>query len=282
MSTRRSRIEQRRGKALNDSELLRRARGRYGLLLNEDSELLPGAALALWEALRDRPRAACAGAQLLRPDGTPQACAWRFPGSGHRARRRAVPAPPADRPEPRRARPRGRLVPVGGAARQAQRRRRGRLPRSGLLRLLRRGRLRPAAARRGLVERVRAAGTGRSITSSSRPAAVPERRIVEMARNRDLYMRKHHTAAAARAVRWLTAFSYAVRALAYLVIPGRSPRRSLAPCDRQPAARAGRGPARGGRRVQPRRLAPPGRLFGSLKRRAGDPRRRPRRRRGGP
>ena len=28
--------------------------------------------------------------------------------------------------------------------------------------------------------------------------AVPERRIVEMARNRDLYMRKHHSAAAAR------------------------------------------------------------------------------------
>lgn len=44
--------------------------------------------------------------------------------------------------------------------------------------------------------------------------SVPERRIVELSRNRDLYMRKHHSAAAARAVRWLTAFSYAVRALA--------------------------------------------------------------------
>ncbi len=50
--------------------------------------------------------------------------------------------------------------------------------------------------------------------------AVPERRIVEMARNRDLYMRKHHSPAAARAVRWLTAWSYAVRALAALVLPG--------------------------------------------------------------
>ncbi len=39
--------------------------------------------------------------------------------------------------------------------------------------------------------------------------AVPERRIVEMARNRDLYMRKHHSPAAARTVRWLTAWSYA-------------------------------------------------------------------------
>ena len=35
-------LEERRGKALNDSELLRRARGRYALLLNEDSELQAG------------------------------------------------------------------------------------------------------------------------------------------------------------------------------------------------------------------------------------------------
>jgi GT2 family glycosyltransferase len=51
---------------------------------------------------------------------------------------------------------------------------------------------------------------------------VPERRIVEMARNRDLYMRKHHSPAAARAVRWLTAWTYALRALAALLLPGRS------------------------------------------------------------
>ena len=38
-------------------------------------------------------------------------------------------------------------------------------------------------------------------------------------------MRKHHSAAAARAVRWLTAWSYAVRALAALALPGHSPRR---------------------------------------------------------
>src|ERR1700730_8416634 len=55
-------LAKRRGKAQNDSELLRRARGRYGLLLNEDSELLPGATLALYEALQSRPEAACAGA----------------------------------------------------------------------------------------------------------------------------------------------------------------------------------------------------------------------------
>jgi GT2 family glycosyltransferase len=56
-------------------------------------------------------------------------------------------------------------------------------------------------------------------------SASGERRIVELARNRDLYMRKHHSAGAARAVRWLTAWSYALRALVAVVLPGHSPRR---------------------------------------------------------
>jgi hypothetical protein len=38
-------------------------------------------------------------------------------------------------------------------------------------------------------------------------------------------MRKHHGAGAARAVRWLTAFSYALRALAAELLPGHSPAR---------------------------------------------------------
>ena len=55
--------------------------------------------------------------------------------------------------------------------------------------------------------------------------ALPERRIVELARGRDRYMRKHHTAAEARVVRWLTAWSYALRALAALALPGHDPQR---------------------------------------------------------
>ncbi|MGC2374776.1 MAG: glycosyltransferase family 2 protein, partial [Solirubrobacteraceae bacterium] len=60
---------------------------------------------------------------------------------------------------------------------------------------------------------------------------VSEPRIVEMARNRDLYMRKHHSPAAALTVRLLTAWSYALRALAALLLPacalrgGHSPKR---------------------------------------------------------
>jgi GT2 family glycosyltransferase len=55
--------------------------------------------------------------------------------------------------------------------------------------------------------------------------AVPERRIVEMSRNRDLYLRKHHGPAATLAVRLLTAWVYALRALAALALPRHSARR---------------------------------------------------------
>jgi GT2 family glycosyltransferase len=58
--------------------------------------------------------------------------------------------------------------------------------------------------------------------------SVPARRIVEMARNRDRYMRKHHSSAAALAVRVLTALTYAGRALAALALPGHDPRRYAA------------------------------------------------------
>src|SRR5437870_4231709 len=49
-------LARRRGKGANDSELLQRARGRHCLLLNEDSELLPGATAALRAALDAHPR----------------------------------------------------------------------------------------------------------------------------------------------------------------------------------------------------------------------------------
>ena len=54
---------------------------------------------------------------------------------------------------------------------------------------------------------------------------VPERRIVELSRNRDRYMRKHHSALSAALVRGLTAWNYGVRAAAALVLPGHDPRR---------------------------------------------------------
>ena len=215
-------LQERRGKGANDSELLRRARGRYALLLNEDSELQSGATVALWQALQ-APDAACAGARLLRPDGVEQASAWRFPtaltalAGALLLQRYAVQS-------------------RGSATREVD------WCQSAAL-LVRR-----AAAEQvdyldpdffvysdevDFARRLRDAGW-RSVYVPGAVAihheqlstdAVPERRIVELARNRDLYMRKHHSAAAALAVRWLTAWTYALRALAALVLPGHSARR---------------------------------------------------------
>jgi N-acetylglucosaminyl-diphospho-decaprenol L-rhamnosyltransferase len=217
-------LPSRRGKGLNDSELLRRARGRYALLLNEDSELRPGATRALWQALEERPRAACAGARLLRPDGSAQASAWRFPTP---------------------------LTALAGAVflhRLLTVQSRGRHARevdwcqSAALLVRRQAAeqvdyLDPAffvySDEVDFARRLRDAGW-RSVYVPAAVAihheqlssdAVPERRIVELARNRDLYMRKHHSPAAARAVRWLTAWAYAVRALAALAVPGLPARR---------------------------------------------------------
>ena len=215
---------ERRGKGLNDSELIRRAGGRYALLLNEDSELMHGATLALWQALQARPDAACAGARLLRPDGSGQACAWRFPGvvsaiAGALMLHRLY-----------------TVQSTGSHTREVD------WCQSAAL-LVRR----EAALQVGCLDpdffvysdevdfarRLRDAGW-RSLYVPQAAAvhheqlstgAAPERRIVELARGRELYMRKHHSAGQAAAVRWLTAWSYAVRALAALPAPGHSPRR---------------------------------------------------------
>lgn len=225
-------LDERRGKAAGDSELLRRARGRYALLLNEDSELLAGATLALYEALESHPDAACAGAKLLRPpdgaahpEGHRQACAWRFP-SVRTALAGALLL--------------HRLYTVqskGESTREVD------WCQSSAL-LVRR----QAATQVGYLDpdffvysdevdfakRLRDAGWRSLYVPGARAIhheqlstdlAAAEPRIVEMARNRDLYMRKHHSRAAALAVRWLTAWAYALRALAALVLPGHSSRR---------------------------------------------------------
>jgi GT2 family glycosyltransferase len=217
-------IGERRGKALNDSELLRRARGRHALLLNEDSELLAGATLALHDALERHPEAACAGAKLLRPDGSEQACAWRFPTpltafAGALLLHRLY-----------------TVQSKGESTREVD------WCQSSAL-LVRRG----AAAQVDYLDpdffvysdevdfarRLRNAGWASLYVPSAvaihheqlSTDVVPEPRIVEMARNRDLYMRKHHSPMATLAVRWLTAWTYALRALAALLLPGHSPTR---------------------------------------------------------
>ena len=69
----------RRSRGENATELLRLARGRFCLLLDEDSELEPGATAALHAALAGTDDAGAAGATLVTPDGEQQPSAWRFP-----------------------------------------------------------------------------------------------------------------------------------------------------------------------------------------------------------
>jgi GT2 family glycosyltransferase len=217
-------LEQRRGKGENDTTLLRRARGRYVLLLNEDSELEPGTTMALHEALDPDLDAAVAGATLLSHDGTQRPSAWRFPAPGAALltalwlHRRFV------------------VQSRGDTVREVD------WVQSSAL-LIRRdaadavGYFDPAffvfSDEVDLCKRLRDAGWRVLYVPQARAVSheVPvdgadsQQRIVELSRNRDRYMRKHHSPGAARAVRWLTAWTYAVRAVAAIFLPGHDARR---------------------------------------------------------
>ena len=212
-------LERRTGKAENDSTLMRDSQGKYCLLLNEDSELRPGAVEALLEVMEREPKAAAATPQLLDSTGKQVACAWRFPGVGtamagalflHR---------------------RLTVQSNGSQVRRVD------WAQSSALMVRRQ-----AAASVGYMDpdffvyydecdfakRLRDAGwhslyvpTAEAIhhdqLSTDLAKGLP--RIVEFHRNRDLYMRKHHGLPAALAVRILTAWSYAARAMAASLLP---------------------------------------------------------------
>jgi hypothetical protein len=217
-------LSRRVGKAENDSTLLREAKGDYCLLLNEDSELRPGAAEALIAALDADPKAAAAGAQLLDSEGRPVPCAWRFPGVGTALigalflhKRLTVQSKGS------------KTRPVDWAQSSALMVRREAAAGVGYLdpaffvyydECDFAKRLRDAGWRTLFVPAAEAVHHDQLSTDLT--AGLP--RIVEFHRNRDLYMRVHHSRPAALAVRVLTAWSYALRALAATVVPNRSPR----------------------------------------------------------
>jgi GT2 family glycosyltransferase len=217
-------LERHEGKAANDSRLMREAKGRYCLLLNEDSELQPGATEALIAALDASPRAGAAGAQLLDSNGRPTPCAWRFPGVGtalagavflHRlltVQSRGGETRPVDWAQS------SALIVRREAAQQV-----GYLDPEFFVYYDECDfckRLGEAGWRTLFVPAARAIHHDQLSTDLA--AGLP--RIVEFHRNRDLYMRKHGGRAAALAVRALTAWSYLVRAIAAIVTPGRSAR----------------------------------------------------------
>jgi N-acetylglucosaminyl-diphospho-decaprenol L-rhamnosyltransferase len=215
--------ERRSGKAENDSLLLGEAESEYCLLLNEDTELGPGAVEVLLAALEADPAAGAAGAQLFDPSGAPQACAWRLPslmtalaGALFVHRLYTVQS-------------RGRSTRVVGWVQSSAmlvRRRAaeevGYLDRDFFVYSDETDFCRRLHDRDWRVLYVPAANAvHHEQLATDRGAG--ERRVVEFHRGRDLYMRKHHPRLVALA-RALGAWPYLLRALAALVLPAHEPR----------------------------------------------------------
>jgi N-acetylglucosaminyl-diphospho-decaprenol L-rhamnosyltransferase len=234
-------LDRRTGKADNDSLLLREARGRYCLLLNEDAELREGATRALLDALDADPGAAAAGAQLLDPEGEPTPCAWRLPdipwalaAAAFVHDRVAVESTGMDVRE------------VGWAQSSAMLVRREAAEQVDWLD----GdffvysdetdfckRLRDAGWRILFVPGARAIHHDQ-LTSDS---AAMRRRIVEFHRNRDLYFRKHGLTATRLVWKACWTWAYLVRALAAVLVPGHDPRRYLLHARQELFPRRGEG-----------------------------------------
>lgn len=73
-------LSENRGFAAANNLGIASARGAALLLLNPDTEMLPGSLSALWQTLLASPRVGMAGALLLNPDGSLQSAGYRFPG----------------------------------------------------------------------------------------------------------------------------------------------------------------------------------------------------------
>ena len=212
------RRERRAGAAENRNLLLREARGELCLLLDEDTELRDGAASALVAALEADEGGAVAGPQLIYPDESPSASAWRFPGVGAAL---------------------AQLLFVGGVF----------IDQSGGEGVRSVGWVQSAAM---LVRREAVLDVGgydeafflysdetdlqkRLHDAGWKVLHVPDavvvhreqlssggdaRRIVQFHRGRDLYMRKHHSLPAVMACRALWSLSFLVRAAIAVVRPG--------------------------------------------------------------
>jgi N-acetylglucosaminyl-diphospho-decaprenol L-rhamnosyltransferase len=234
-------LERRAGKAANDSRLLAEARGRYCLLLNEDTELRDGCTRALLEALQSEPRAAAAGAQLLTPAGRPTSCAWRLPDVPWAL---AAAVFMHDRVA---VQSRGATVrQVGWAQSSALLVRREAAEQVGWLD--------PDffvySDETDFCKRLHDAGWTILFVPGalalhhdqlSTDATAMRRRIVEFHRGRDLYFRKHRMPLTRLAWTLCWTWAYLARAAVATVLPGRDPRRYLLHARQQAFPRRGDG-----------------------------------------
>jgi len=220
-------LERRTGKADNDSLLLREARGRYCLLLNEDSELQDGAVQALLDALEADPGAAVAGAQLLTSGGEPTACAWRLPDIPW-ALAAAVFLQDAVAVQSTG----GRVREVGWVQSSAMLVRRAAAEQVGWLD----GDFFVYSDETDFCKRLRDAGWRILFAPAARAvhhdqlgtdAASMRRRIVEFHRNRDRYFRKHGLTLTRLVWKACWTWAYLARAAVAAFVPGRDARRYL-------------------------------------------------------
>ena len=220
-------LERRTGKADNDSLLLREARGRYCLLLNEDSELQEGAVQALLDALEADPGAAAAGAQLLTSGGEPTACAWRLPDIPWAlAAAVFLQYPVAVQSSG------GRVREVGWVQSSAMLVRRAAAEQVGWLD----GDFFVYSDETDFCKRLRDAGWRILFAPAARAvhhdqlgtdAASMRRRIVEFHRNRDRYFKKHGLTLTRLVWKACWTWAYLARAAVAALVPGRDAQRYL-------------------------------------------------------
>jgi N-acetylglucosaminyl-diphospho-decaprenol L-rhamnosyltransferase len=234
-------LDRRTGKADNDSLLLKAARGRYCLLLNEDSELRDGAVRALLDALGADPGAAAAGARLLTPEGEPTACAWRLPDIPW-ALAAAVFSQDRVAVESRGDRRRD----VGWVQSSAMLVRRAAAEQVGWLD----GDFFVYSDETDFCRRLTDAGWRILFVPGAEAvhhdqlgtdAAAMRRRIVEFHRNRDLYFRKHGMHLTRLAWKLCWTWAYLARAAAAALLPSRDPRRYLLHARQELLPRSGEG-----------------------------------------
>jgi N-acetylglucosaminyl-diphospho-decaprenol L-rhamnosyltransferase len=212
----------RHGFGANHNQAIARARGRFVLILNEDTILHEGMLDRMRGFMDQHPEVGACGPKILNPDGSQQPSAFRFPTPARVAlttltlqRRGWIQSQPDHIV---------RVDWVCGAAILA------RLP---ALRAI--GgfdeQLFIYSEDPDLCLRMREAGYATAYFpyaslvhfENATTGGVPERRIAQMERSRALYARKHHGAAGEYAVRGMTAATFAARAAAaraLLTVPG--------------------------------------------------------------